>query len=101
MSGLEVPAWLISFFTALIADFFGSYIAIKKFKKEKIWQEKYQSYQEILSALEAILLWSNETYCYQKMILNSYNKPVKFACVKNSHKWTLLTSALDKKHINT
>ncbi|MCO7247212.1 hypothetical protein [Halomonas sp. Mc5H-6] len=65
---LEIPAWFISFCTALLAAFLGSMLAIWKFKKEKVWQEKYQAYQDILSALEAMVLWANETYCRQKMI---------------------------------
>jgi hypothetical protein len=31
-------------------------------------QEKYNSYQEILNALEALILWANETYCSNKLI---------------------------------
>tara|TARA_R110001583_G_scaffold49686_1_gene155511 strand:- start:1767 stop:2273 length:507 start_codon:yes stop_codon:yes gene_type:complete len=65
---VEIPMWFVSFCTALLAAFFGSLLAIKKFKKEKIWSEKYKAYQDVLSALEAMLLWANETYCHQKMI---------------------------------
>ncbi len=68
MPEIEIPVWFISFCTALLAAYFGSFLAIKIFKKEKIWQEKYQAYQDILSALEAMLLWADETYCRQKMI---------------------------------
>lgn len=68
----DVPSWLISIFTILFTAFFGylfGYLfAVKKFKKEKLWQEKYQTYQDILSALEAMILWANETYCSNKMI---------------------------------
>ena len=65
---IEIPVWFISFCTALLAAFFGSMLTIRKFKKEKIWQEKYQAYRDVLSALEAMLLWADETYCDQKMI---------------------------------
>ena len=68
MSEIEIPLWLISFFTALSATFFGYLIAVKKFKNEKIWQEKYQAYQNILSALETMLLWANDTYCENKFL---------------------------------
>ncbi|MFT4919815.1 MAG: hypothetical protein ACI8RU_002442 [Zhongshania aliphaticivorans] len=68
MPEVEIPMWFVSFCTALLAAFFGSLLAIKKFKKEKIWSEKYKAYQDVLSALEAMLLWANETYCHQKMI---------------------------------
>ena len=87
MHDLEIPIWVISFFTALIATYFGYLIAVKKFKKEKIWQEKYQSYQDILSALEAMMLWSNETYCRQKMI------PTKGTRVLDGDNWKSFSEA--------
>jgi hypothetical protein len=64
----EIPSWLITFFVTLLAAYSGSLLAISKFKKEKMWQEKYNSYQEILNALEALILWANETYCSNKLI---------------------------------
>jgi hypothetical protein len=65
---IEILKLIITFGTTLLAMFLGYFIAVRKFKKEKIWQEKYKSYQDILSALEAMLLWANEIYCYNKMI---------------------------------
>lgn len=65
---LVIPNWLITFFVTLLAAFFGSLVALKKFKKEKLWQEKYNSYQEVLNALEAIILWADQTYCSYKLI---------------------------------
>jgi len=64
----EIPSWLITFFVTLLAAYFGSLLALNKFKIEKLWQEKYNSYQEILNALEALILWANETYCSNKLI---------------------------------
>lgn len=43
-----------------IAAFFGSLIAMLKFKKERLWQEKYKAYQEILNSAETIKLWATE-----------------------------------------
>lgn len=65
---MEMPSWLISFFTTFLAAFLGSMLSIWKFKREKVWQEKYQLYQNILSALEAMMLWANETSCRENMI---------------------------------
>ena len=53
---------ITSFFTALLAAFLGAYVALYKFKREKIWEKKYEAYQEILTALNNMLLWANETY---------------------------------------
>jgi len=64
----EIPSWLITFIVTLLAAFFGSLVALRKFKKEKLWQEKYNSYQEVLNALEALILWADETYSSNKLI---------------------------------
>jgi hypothetical protein len=68
LENIFTPSWLSSFLLALFAAFLGSFIALKKYKKEKIWQEKYLAYQEILAAIEAMKLWADETYCEFKMI---------------------------------
>lgn len=47
----SIGSELISFGITLIAAFLGSYLAFRKYKKEKIWQEKYNAYQEILSSI--------------------------------------------------
>lgn len=44
----------------LIAAWLGSVIATRKFKKEKLWQEKYNAYQEILTAIDAMNYWAKE-----------------------------------------
>lgn len=64
----ETPSWIIPLFATFSAAFFGYLMAVKKFKKEIFWQEKYNMYQDILSSLEAMLIWANETYCHNKMI---------------------------------
>jgi ABC-type amino acid transport system permease subunit len=51
----EILNWLISFFTTILAAFIGFLIAVKKFKKEWLWQKKYETYQDILSALEVMI----------------------------------------------
>lgn len=87
MPEIEIPGWLISFFTTLLAVFFGYLIAVKKFKKEKLWQEKYEAYQDILSALEVMILWANETYCSEKMI------PTKGTHAVGGGKWQSFSEA--------
>ena len=87
MPEIAIPSWVITFCTTLLAAFFGYLIAVKKFKKEKLWQEKYQSYQEVLSALEAMVLWTNETYCSNKMI------PTKGTFAANGDRWLSFSEA--------
>ena len=64
----DTPSWIIALFATFSAAFFGYLMAVKKFKKETFWQEKYKMYQDILTSLEAMLIWANETYCHNKMI---------------------------------
>ena len=87
MPEIEVPSWIISFCTTLFAAFFGYLVAVKKFKKEKLWEEKYLSYQNVLSALETMLLWANESYCTHKLI------PTKGTQEINNGKWLSFAEA--------
>ena len=36
------------------------WITTRKFKRERIWQDKYSAYQSVLGAIEAIRYWGNE-----------------------------------------
>jgi len=84
---MEIPDWSISLSTTLLAAFSGYLIAVKKFKKEKLWEEKYLSYQNVLSALETMLLWASETYCTHKLI------PTKGTQELNNGKWLSFSEA--------
>jgi len=55
-------SWLSSFAVQLLAAFIGSFLALRKYKKETIWQEKYKAYQEILAAIQNMKHWAEETY---------------------------------------
>lgn len=54
---------LIGFFSAYV----GSLFALKKFKKEKLWDERRASYADVIQALEEILHWAEivraESFC--------------------------------------
>lgn len=43
-----------------IAAVAGSWLATRKFKRERIWQEKYVAYQRVLESIEAIRYWGDE-----------------------------------------
>jgi hypothetical protein len=43
-----------------IAAVSGSWFAMRKFKRERIWQEKYVAYQRVLESIEAIRYWGDE-----------------------------------------
>ena len=43
-----------------VAAALGIWVASWKFKRERLWQEKYASYQEILVAIEAMAFWAEQ-----------------------------------------
>lgn len=58
----SVLSWFSSFATVLLASFIGSSLAWRKYKKEKIWQEKYNAYRELVGAIQNMKHWADETY---------------------------------------
>lgn len=54
----ELLRWL----AALAAAFIGSTFALSRTKRERRWQAKYDAYQRIFAAVEAIRFWAEETY---------------------------------------
>lgn len=53
-------SFLTTFATVLFAAYIGSYLALGKYKKEKVWQEKYNAYQDILNSINKMLHWADE-----------------------------------------
>lgn len=51
MKDIMVPA---------IAAISGLALATRKFQRERLWQEKYASYQRVLASIEAIRYWGDE-----------------------------------------
>lgn len=44
------------------------WIAMRKFRKEKIWQEKYAAYQRVIIAIEEIRYWADEASSEASML---------------------------------
>jgi hypothetical protein len=38
----------------------GIFLAIRKFKTERLWQDKYSVYQELLNSIEAMRFWAEQ-----------------------------------------
>jgi len=53
---------LSSIATPIIAAVLGYFFVLWKYKKEKMWQEKYNAYREILDAIQNMRHWADETY---------------------------------------
>ena len=60
----DLVTWVLPIISAIIAYF----LAVAKFRKLKLWEEKYKLYQDMLNALETMKLWADETYCDTNML---------------------------------
>ena len=47
---------------AFLSAYFGALIALQKFKKEKVWQEKFDAYKIILKSIHSMKHWADETW---------------------------------------
>ncbi len=65
---VDIAAWITALATAITSAVIGFLLAVKKYRHEQLWQEKYRSYIEIISALEELSLWANETYSSNKLL---------------------------------
>ena len=46
---------LVPLLIGFVSAYFGSYLAVRKFKKEKLWERRERAYTEIIDALYAML----------------------------------------------
>ena len=54
----EIFKYLSPITVGFIAAYFGSLLALNKFKKEKLWDERRAIYKEIIEAFEELECWS-------------------------------------------
>jgi len=54
----EVFKYLFQMIVVFFGAYFGSQIALNKFKKEKLWEQKRAIYKEIIEAFEELGFWS-------------------------------------------
>lgn len=52
-----ISKFLLPLAVGLIAAYFGSLLAIKKFKREKIWDERRSIYKEVIESFEEIIFY--------------------------------------------
>jgi hypothetical protein len=43
-----------------VAALMAIWLATRKFKKERLWQDKYSAYQRVLESIEAVRYWADE-----------------------------------------
>lgn len=53
----EISKFLAPLTVGFIAAYFGSLLALRKFKSEKVWDERRLIYKEVIESLEEILFW--------------------------------------------
>jgi len=54
--------WFASLFSVLLAAFAGSWLALRKTKRERVWEARYEAYRQILSAIHDMRYWAEEAY---------------------------------------
>lgn len=59
---------VLQILTAFLAAYFGAYLALNRFKKERQWQERYSAYIEIVNAISDLMVWATETYSRCKLL---------------------------------
>ena len=52
---MDVENFISTIIIGFLAAILGSWVALRKFKKEKLWERKEKSYSEIIDALYALL----------------------------------------------
>lgn len=52
----------------MVAAYAAIWLALKKFKKERLWQEKYAAYQEVLASIEALSFWAEQAVAEGSML---------------------------------
>ena len=53
----EISKFIAPLTVGFIAAYLGSLLALKKFKREKIWDERRSIYKEVIESFEKIIFW--------------------------------------------
>ncbi|WP_283742950.1 hypothetical protein [Sideroxydans sp. CL21] len=60
MNAAEFFKWFTPIIVGLISAYVASSLALKKFKKEKVWDERRAAYKEVIESIEEIIHWSEQ-----------------------------------------
>jgi hypothetical protein len=58
----DLVKFLASLLAVVIAAYLGSLLALRRTKRERRWQAKYDAYRHILAAVEDMRFWAEETH---------------------------------------
>ena len=67
----EIFKFLAPLTVGFVAAYVGSLLALRKFKREKIWDERRAIYKEVIESLEEIVFWCEyvrATHCCEPVI---------------------------------
>ena len=56
----EIPKWLTSIVIGLASAWFASWLALRKFKNEKTWDERRAAYKDVIESFEELAHWSEQ-----------------------------------------
>ncbi|WP_281212666.1 hypothetical protein [Shewanella insulae] len=60
MENDELFKWLSPILVGLISAALASFLALRKFKKEKVWDERRSAYKEVIESVEELIYWSEQ-----------------------------------------
>ena len=56
----EILKWIMPILIGAISALIASTLALRKFKKEKTWDDRRRSYKDIIEAFEELIYWAEE-----------------------------------------
>ncbi|GGX71444.1 hypothetical protein [Saccharospirillum salsuginis] len=60
MSAAEFFRWFTPIAVGLISAYVASLLALRKFKREKVWDERRTAYKELIETVEEIIYWAEQ-----------------------------------------
>ena len=97
----EISKYLSPITVGFLAAYLGSLVALKKFKKEKLWDERRAIYKEVIEAFEELGCWSEymrASHCCEPTInVNvNFDEPLRVISKRSAIGGLFLSEAFQK-----
>ena len=72
----ELFKWLTPIVVGFVSAYFASFLALKKSKKEKVWEERREKYKDVIESIEEIIHWAEHvraSHCCEPTIGSQSN----------------------------
>lgn len=97
----EISKFLSPIIVGFIGAYFGSLLALNKFKKEKLWDERKSIYKEIIEAFEELSAWSEymrSSHCCEPTISvkTTFDEPLRIISKRSAIGGLFLSKAFQE-----